>query len=430
MGERTLTIADVKADPSLMNLFVEENLGLVRTVVVKYAPTGYEYDDLFQCGCIGMYKAINNFKLEIGCEFSTYAVPMIHGEIMRFLRDNNAYSSMKVSRKLRSLFYKQLRLVEAKKTDAEICKELQIDKEELAAARTAMQPFQYMEDEIKHAGKGDGTPIRLQDQLSCDYNLEEDVTNKLDLHETIRLLKELVPEKVYEVLTLKMKDITQEEIGVRLGISQVQASRFLCKVEGMIRAIHQYYEGEISYEELKNMYSKVKTKKGGREVKHADRINVIVQWAIEHPGEDIKVPNILREAGYDVLYSYLNSFKTQAINKLKSMGYTVIKEGRSWRIGLPSELPEVKPVDTVNEQQAKAPENTVVEVKDTAKKEVKETSNLKVKAIFIVEGEFSTYTVQDGKISFSQSEVPLDRLGDYLGELRQVSYTIQQKLSA
>jgi RNA polymerase sporulation-specific sigma factor len=207
---------------------VENNLGLVRSIVRKFQNRGYERDDLFQLGSIGLIKAIQNFDTSYKVKFSTYAVPMIMGEIKRFIRDDGI---IKVSRSLKET-YQKIHLVKerlAKKlnrepTLVEISEELGIDKEEITMSLEAGYIPEYLYDTIH---QDDGSPVLLIDKISNESIEDISVVDRITLKE---IISKLEPRERQIVVMRYFQDKTQTEIAQKLGISQVQVSRIEKKI--------------------------------------------------------------------------------------------------------------------------------------------------------------------------------------------------------
>ncbi len=199
------------------------NLRLVLSVIQRFNNRGENVDDLFQVGCIGLMKAIDNFDLGQNVRFSTYAVPMIIGEIRRYLRDNNA---IRVSRSLRDTAYKALQIKEnlvnrksMEPTVAEIAMELGVSREEIIYAMDAIQDPISLFEPIYHDG---GDPIFVMDQLSDEKSEDEGWLEGIALREALSKLNER------EKLILSMRFFrgkTQMEVADSIGISQAQVSR-------------------------------------------------------------------------------------------------------------------------------------------------------------------------------------------------------------
>ncbi len=203
--------------------FVEGNLRLVLSVIQRFANRGENPDDLFQVGCIGLIKAIDNFDLTQNVQFSTYAVPMIIGEIRRYLRDNN---SIRVSRSLRDIAYKALKAKESltakngkEPTVSEIAKELDLPKEDVVLALDSIQDPVSLFEPVYN----DGTDaIYVMDQVSDTRNTDENWLEEIALKEALKKLCN----REKRILDLRFfKGRTQMEVATELGISQAQVSR-------------------------------------------------------------------------------------------------------------------------------------------------------------------------------------------------------------
>ncbi|MGL4992068.1 MAG: RNA polymerase sporulation sigma factor SigG [Sarcina sp.] len=203
--------------------FIKGNLRLVLSVIQRFNNRGENVDDLFQVGCIGLMKAIDNFDLSHNVKFSTYAVPMIIGEIRRYLRDNN---SIRVSRSLRDIAYKALivrdRLVNdnnKEPTVAQIAKELEIPREDVVFALDAIQDPVSLFEPIYHDG---GDAIYVVDQISDMKNQDKNWLEKISINEAMKRLNER------EKLIINLRFFagrTQMEVAQEIGISQAQVSR-------------------------------------------------------------------------------------------------------------------------------------------------------------------------------------------------------------
>lgn len=209
-----------KGNKEARDLLVEKNVRLVWSVVQRFLNRGYDPDDLFQIGSIGLIKSIDKFDLSYDVKFSTYAVPMIIGEIQRFIRDDG---SVKVSRTLKETGNKIRRAKDmlTKKhgrvpTVNELAAELDIPAEDIILAQDAMRAPQSIHETVF---ENDGDPITLLDQLADDDTKWFD---KLSLEDAIQHLNERERLIVY---LRYYKDQTQTEVAQRLGISQVQVSR-------------------------------------------------------------------------------------------------------------------------------------------------------------------------------------------------------------
>ena len=213
-------------DQSARDLIVQKNMRLVWSVVQRFLNRGYEPDDLFQIGCIGLLKSVDKFDLSYDVKFSTYAVPMIIGEIQRFIRDDG---TVKVSRSLKELGNKIRRARDELSktmgkvpTVVEIANYLDITPEDVVLAQEAVRAPSSIHETVY---ENDGDPITLLDQIAD--NTETKWFDKIVLKDAIRELDERERLIVY---LRYYKDQTQSEVAERLGISQVQVSRLEKKI--------------------------------------------------------------------------------------------------------------------------------------------------------------------------------------------------------
>lgn len=213
-------------DLAAQNFIVEENMGLVRSVVKRFLGRGHEAEDLFQIGCIGLIKSIKKFDTGFNVKFSTYAVPMIMGEIKRFIRDDGI---IKVSRSLKELAVKVLNMQEIIKkeniepTVAEIARRLNVSAEEVAVALDA-----GIKPESLYAPVGDENDGKLLiDKIESKEDPEAEILNKL----LVREILDEFDERERKIIILRyFKQKTQSKIAEMLGISQVQVSRIEKKI--------------------------------------------------------------------------------------------------------------------------------------------------------------------------------------------------------
>lgn len=222
---RDYILRSQQGDKEARDLLVERNVRLVWSVVQRFINRGYDPDDLFQIGSIGLIKSIDKFDLSYNVRFSTYAVPMIIGEIQRFIRDDG---SIKVSRTIKELANKvRLKKEELTKqlnrvpTVSEIADELSVSPEDVAQAEGAIRSPHSIHETVYENG---GDPITLLDQIADE---EDSIFDKLSIQEAIQGLTER--EKLIVYLRY-YKDQTQSEVAERLGISQVQVSRLEKKI--------------------------------------------------------------------------------------------------------------------------------------------------------------------------------------------------------
>lgn len=210
-------------DPTARDEFVNGNLRLVLSVIQRFNNRGESVDDLFQVGCIGLMKAIDNFDLTLGVRFSTYAVPMIIGEIRRYLRDNN---SIRVSRSLRDTAYKALQARERlnaslgrEPTMAEIAKELEMKEEDVVFAMDAIQDPISLFEPVYNDG---GDAIFIMDQIKDDTDMDDTWINGIAIKEAMRRLSD----REKKIIRLRFfEGRTQMEVADEIGISQAQVSR-------------------------------------------------------------------------------------------------------------------------------------------------------------------------------------------------------------
>lgn len=210
-------------DEAARQEFVNGNLRLVLSVIQRFMNRGENIDDLFQIGCIGLIKAMDNFDLKHEVTFSTYAVPMIIGEIRRYLRDNN---SIRVSRSLKDMAYKALQAKEKlmsasnkEPTIMEIAKELGVPKEEVVFALDAIQDPISLFEPVYH---DDGDALFVMDQLGDTKNTDERWVSDLTIKEAMRKLND----RERMILQKRFFDgRTQIEVAEEIGISQAQVSR-------------------------------------------------------------------------------------------------------------------------------------------------------------------------------------------------------------
>lgn len=210
-------------DEEARERLVNCNLKLIFNLIQRFSHRGYELEDLFQIGTIGLIKAIDKFDFSFGVKFSTYAVPMIIGEIRRFLRDDHP---IKVPRSYKELVYKVNRsrekLAEALKRDPtinEIAADLGVDSEDIIIAIEAVQSPTSIHDTLY---QDDSDPIYVLDQLPVDKETTPDWFEKIALMEVLDKL----PEREKHVLLLRFfEDKTQSEIAKSMNLSQVQISR-------------------------------------------------------------------------------------------------------------------------------------------------------------------------------------------------------------
>lgn len=220
---RELFVVLQNGELSVREQLIYGNLRLVLSVIQRFNNRGEYVDDLFQVGCIGLMKAIDNFDLSQNVKFSTYAVPMIIGEIRRYLRDNNP---IRVSRSMRDIAYKALQVRDSlvnrhsrEPSIKEIADELKIQREEIVFALDAIQEPISLFEPIYHDG---GDPIFVMDQISDDKQLDFNWLEGVAIKEALHRLSD----REKHILNLRFfEGKTQMEVADEIGISQAQVSR-------------------------------------------------------------------------------------------------------------------------------------------------------------------------------------------------------------
>lgn len=236
--EKEILLKEIKnGNMEAREKFVNGNLKLVLSVIKRFYGRGENLDDLFQIGCVGLIKAMDNFDLNLNVQFSTYAVPMIIGEIRRYLRDNNM---VRVSRSVRDLAYKVIAvkekaLKESQKelTVEEIAKELNVSKEDIAFCLDAIQDPISLQEPVY----GDETDnIYVMDQIKDKKNSDENWAENLTISEAMKKLKD----KEREIINKRFfEGRTQIEVAEEIGISQAQVSRLEKNAINNIRRMYK-----------------------------------------------------------------------------------------------------------------------------------------------------------------------------------------------
>ena len=210
-------------DEEARNKFINGNLRLVLSIIQRFYGRGESADDLFQVGCVGLIKAIDNFDLSQNVQFSTYAVPMIIGEVKRYLRDNN---SIRVSRSVRDLAYKEIQFKEKFTKEhgrephiEEIAKELDVEKEEIALSFDAIQDPVSLQEPVYNDG---ADSIYIMDQVKDSKNTDELWAERMTIEGALNKLND--KEKMI-VMKRFFDGRTQMEVADEIGISQAQVSR-------------------------------------------------------------------------------------------------------------------------------------------------------------------------------------------------------------
>ena len=223
-AEKAELLKRIKAgDEKARELYIRGNLRLVLSVIKRFGNSNENVDDLFQIGCVGLIKAINNFNTELDVKFSTYAVPMIIGEIRRYMRDN---SSIRVSRSLRDTAYKAIYAKEnymkknlREPTLQEIAGEIGISKEEIVFAMDAIQTPMSLQEPVYNDGED---ALYVMDQVSDKKNKEENWVEGLALQAAMNCLDE---RERYIIQLRFFEGKTQMEVAQDIDISQAQVSR-------------------------------------------------------------------------------------------------------------------------------------------------------------------------------------------------------------
>ncbi|MGN0324516.1 MAG: RNA polymerase sporulation sigma factor SigG [Oliverpabstia sp.] len=237
--EKELLFERIKqGDQEARELYIKGNLRLVLSVIRRFGSSNENADDLFQIGCVGLIKAIDNFDTTLNVKFSTYAVPMIIGEIRRYLRDNNA---IRVSRSLRDIAYKAIYAKEnymrqnlREPTIMEIASEIGIDKEEIVYALDAIQSPVSLYEPVYTEG---GDTLYVMDQVSDKKNKEENWVENLALRDAIYRLND----RERQIIHLRFfEGKTQMEVANEIGISQAQVSRL---EKNALKSMRNYLNG-------------------------------------------------------------------------------------------------------------------------------------------------------------------------------------------
>lgn len=236
--EKDALFERIKAgDEEAKEEYIRGNLRLVLSVIKRFSGSNENADDLFQIGCIGLIKAVNNFNTELDVKFSTYAVPMIIGEIRRYMRDNN---SIRVSRSLRDTAYKAIYAKEGyvkrnlkEPTIQEIAEEIGISKEDIVFALDAIQSPVSLQEPVYNDS---GDAVYVMDQISDKKNREENWIEELSLQAAMNHLN---PRERYIIELRFFHGRTQMEVAEDIHISQAQVSRL---EKNALRTMKHYLE--------------------------------------------------------------------------------------------------------------------------------------------------------------------------------------------
>ncbi|HCR82858.1 RNA polymerase sporulation sigma factor SigG [Muricomes intestini] len=237
--EKEALFARIKqGDEEAREEYIKGNLRLVLSVIKRFSNSNENADDLFQIGCVGLMKAVDNFDPDRLVKFSTYAVPMIIGEVRRYLRDNN---SIRVSRSLRDTAYKAIYAKEGymkkylkEPTVQEISEEIGISKEDIVFALDAIQMPMSLHEPVYNEG---GDTLYVMDQVSDRKNKEENWVEELSLEAAMERLNE---RERYIIKLRFFEGKTQMEVAEEIGISQAQVSRL---EKNALKIMRQYLLG-------------------------------------------------------------------------------------------------------------------------------------------------------------------------------------------
>ncbi len=223
-----------KGDMKARERLVTENMGLIGSIVKRFVGRGYEQEDLFQIGSIGLIKAVDNFDISYDVKFSTYAVPMITGEIRRFLRDDGI---IKVSRTIKENAVKCAKAVEELRKDnckeptiEEIAKKSGLETEDIVMSISASSEVESLNKVIY---QGDGNEVLLMDKIEDSVSRHEELLNSIVVRE---LLEDLTEREKNIIIMRYFDEMTQTQVADKLGISQVQVSRMEKKILGTMRS--------------------------------------------------------------------------------------------------------------------------------------------------------------------------------------------------
>ena len=224
-------------DKEAREKLVTDNLGLIWNIIKRFKGRGIEQEDLFQIGCIGLIKAIDNFNLDMDVAFSTYAVPMITGEIRRFLRDDGM---VKVSRSIKENAVKSMRAAQqlrdtlgCEPTVEQIAAACELSVEDITLSMSASMEVESI---YKTIYQGDGSEIQLVDRLPEKEDRHEKLLNRIFLEE---ILEKLEGEEKRLIVFRYFQDMTQTEVAKKMGMSQVQISRMEKRILKKLREMEK-----------------------------------------------------------------------------------------------------------------------------------------------------------------------------------------------
>lgn len=231
---QTLIKLAQSGDEQAKTTLIEENSPLIKSIIKPYKFKGIEYDDLYQLGCLGFLKAIDNYNPNFNTKFSTYAVPMIAGEVKRFMRDDG---SIKVSRALKSLNIQINRYIMEYKANnnnespsiEQIAKKFNMDQAEIVFAMDSKKALLSLDEKQDESNPRSRTIMEAIEEPNSVENMLDDIMLK-------EIISSLSPRDKQIIALRYFQDKTQSEIATRLGVSQVQVSRLECKIIEKLKA--------------------------------------------------------------------------------------------------------------------------------------------------------------------------------------------------
>ena len=237
-----ITINDVKNNGELFDDFIKENQKLVSMVIrnkFSYVNNTVDYDDYFKNGCIGLVKAARKYDPDYGTAFSTYAVPLIEGEIMRYRRDF-CVTSVHTPRSIKDKYFRYQALKSQGLKDTQACDALKIDTAELNRVINSVEGICSLDAVV--FDNNSGTALTAGDIIPYRFNLEETVLNRVELEEKMLSLKRALCETDFKILMMRLRNKSQIDIGKKVGLSQVQISRRLVKIKAICKRIDYCYD--------------------------------------------------------------------------------------------------------------------------------------------------------------------------------------------
>lgn len=286
-----------------MEIRIEDNLNLVHSVLqrqFKKMPHDQDYEDYYQVGCEGLIKAAAKFDPAFGCVFSTYAVPVIAGEIMRYKRDYIG-NFIRIPRSVKDIMYK-LPALEGL-DDTEICKRLEITQEQLDRAKAAQFTVVHIDAPV---GVDGDKEMSVHEKIADETDVEEEAIDNVERQTAFKLLSAALNPQQKAVALGMMQNKTQEAVGADVGLSQAQISRVIRKVEKTAAVVGQYMNGN-----KKPLQIMINERKGTMSKLSQQHINCIVEWMEENEGEP-PVNQIWRENNLPVRNGYQTIVKSKA----------------------------------------------------------------------------------------------------------------------